>query len=73
MKTRLMRSRSIVDLLVVEDGEDLSGDFAGGEIAVQAEKGRHAELAVDGAADLGGDADGGAGGEWLVAGGSVAR
>ena len=61
-----------LDLLVVEDGEDLADDFAGGEVAVQAEKGGHAEGAFDGAADLAGDADGGAGrraasGQWLVA------
>src|SRR5271166_6287279 len=49
-----------IDALVVERGEDLANDFAWGEIALEAEKGRHAELAVDGAADLGGDADGGA-------------
>ena len=41
------------DLLVVEDGEDLSDDFSGGEVAVQAEKSGHAESTFDGAADLG--------------------
>src|SRR3974390_634118 len=60
-----------VDVLVVEDGEDLAGDFSGREIAMGAEKGGHAEFAVDGAADLGGDADGGAArrvdsGWWIV-------
>ena len=46
--------------MAVEDGDDLAGDFASGEIALQAELGGEAELAVDGAADLAGDADGGA-------------
>ena len=48
------------DFLAVEDGNDLAGDFSGGEIALEAEFGGEAELAVDGAADLAGDADGGA-------------
>ena len=46
--------------MAVEDGGDLSGDLAGGEVAADAELGGEAELAVDGAADLAGDADGGA-------------
>ena len=45
----------------VAAGDHLAGDFARGEIALQAEFGGEAELAVDGAADLAGDADGGAG------------
>ena len=32
-----------LDLLVVEDGEDLADDFAGGEVALEAEEGGHAE------------------------------
>ena len=49
-----------LDAVAVEDGDDLAGDLAGGEVALQAELGGEAELAVDGAADLAGDADGGA-------------
>ena len=49
-----------VDAVAVEDRDDLAGDLAGGEVALQAEFGGEAELAVDGAADLAGDADGGA-------------
>ena len=48
-----------LDVVALEDGDDLSGDFAGGEVADDAELGGEAELAVDGAADLAGDADGG--------------
>ncbi len=46
--------------VAVEDGGDLTGDLARGEVAANAELGGKAELAVDGAADLAGDADGGA-------------
>ena len=49
-----------VDAVAVEDGGDLAGDLAGGEVAADAELRGEAELAVDGAADLAGDADGGA-------------
>ncbi len=49
-----------VDPVAVEHGGDLSGDLARGEVAADAELGGEAELAVDGAADLAGDADGGA-------------
>jgi hypothetical protein len=49
-----------VNLLVVEDREDLSDDFASGEVAVQAEESGHAEGTFDRASDLAGDADGGA-------------
>ncbi len=49
-----------VDVVAVEDGGDLAGDLAGGEVAADAEFGGETELAVDGAADLAGDADGGA-------------
>ena len=49
-----------LDVVAVEDGGDLAGDLAGGEIAADAEFGGEAELAVDGAADLRRDADGGA-------------
>ena len=48
------------DFVALEDGDDLAGDFACGEVALEAEFGGEAELAVDGAADLAGDADGGA-------------
>lgn len=47
------------DPVAVKDGGDLSGDLAGGEVAADAEPGGEAELAVNGAAYLGGDADGG--------------
>ena len=47
--------------LTIEDRDDLACDFARGEIALQAEFRGEAELAVDGATDLRGDADGGAG------------
>ena len=60
MKTRLMRSLPDLDAVAVEDGGDLAGDLAGGEVAPDAELRRQAELAVDGAAHLAGDADGGA-------------
>ena len=46
-------------MLAVEDGGDLAGDLAWGEVAGDAELGGETELAVDGAAYLGGDADGG--------------
>ena len=46
--------------MAAEDGDDLTGDLAGGEIAFDAELGGETELAVDGAADLRGDADSGA-------------
>ena len=49
------------DGVAIENRDDLAGDFARREIALQAELGGEAELAVDGAADLRGDADGGAG------------
>jgi len=48
------------DFVTVEDGDDLAGDFAGGEVALEAEFGGETELTVDSAADLAGDADGGA-------------
>ncbi len=48
------------DVMAVEDGGDLSGYLAGGEVAADAKFGGEAELAVDGAAYLAGDADGGA-------------
>ena len=48
-----------LDLMALEDGDDLSGDFSGGEVADDAELRGEAELAVDRAADLAGDADGG--------------
>ena len=44
--------------VAVEDGGDLAGDLARGEVAADAELRGEAELAVDGAADLAGDADG---------------
>ncbi len=47
------------DAVAVEDGDDLAGDFARGEVALQAKLRGQAELAVDRAADLAGDADGG--------------
>ena len=46
--------------MAAQNGDDLAGDLAGGEIALDAELGGETELAVDGAADLRGDADGGA-------------
>ena len=46
--------------MAAEDGDDLAGDLAGGEVALDAEFGGETELTVDGAADLRGDADGGA-------------
>ena len=46
--------------MAVEDRDDLAGDLAGGEVAADAELGGEAELAVDGAAYLARDADGGA-------------
>ena len=49
-----------LDLLVVEDGEDLADDLAGAQVALQAQQSGHAEGALDGAAYLAGDADGGA-------------
>ena len=49
-----------LDVVAVEDGGDLAGDLARGEVAADAEFGGKAELAVDGAADLRRDADGGA-------------
>ena len=49
-----------LDLMAVEDGGDLAGDLACGEVAADAQLGGEAELAVDGAANLTGDADGGA-------------
>src|SRR5580700_10435727 len=65
MKTRLMRAgvaarAAEFDAMAVEDGGDLTGDLASGEVATDAELGSEAELAVDGAANLTGDADGGA-------------
>ena len=47
------------NVVALEDGDDLAGDFSGGEVADDSEFGGEAELAVDGAADLAGDADGG--------------
>src|SRR6202020_1393229 len=49
-----------LDVVAVEDGCALAGDLAGGEVAADAEFGGEAELAVDGAAYLAGDAEGGA-------------
>ena len=49
-----------LDLVTAKDSDDLTGDLAGGEVALDAELRGETELAVDGAADLGGDADGGA-------------
>lgn len=48
-----------LDVVTLEDGDDLSGDFSGGEVADDPEFGSEAELAVDGAADLAGNADSG--------------
>ena len=59
------RAGAELDGVAIEDGGDLAGDLARGEVAADAELGGEAELAVDGAADLAGDADGGS----LVAGG----
>ena len=49
-----------LDLLVVEHGENLAHDFARAQIALQPQQRGHAEGALDGAAHLAGDADGGA-------------
>ena len=49
-----------LDLVTAKDSDDLTGDLAGGEVAFDAELRGETELAVDGAADLRGDADGGA-------------
>jgi hypothetical protein len=49
-----------MDTLALEHGDDLTGNFAGGQVTDDAEFSREAEVAVDGAADLGGDANGGA-------------
>src|SRR5258705_990558 len=46
--------------MTIEDGGDLAGDLACGEVAADAQLGGETELAVDGAANLTGDADGGA-------------
>jgi hypothetical protein len=46
--------------VAIENGDDLAGNLACGEVALQAQLGGEAELAVDGATDLRGDADGGA-------------
>ena len=50
--------------MAAKDGDDLTGDLAGGEIAFDAELRGETELSVDGAADLRGDADGGALARW---------
>ena len=46
-----------LDLLGAEHSQDLAHDFAGGQVAMQAQKSSHAEGALDGAAYLAGDAD----------------
>ena len=45
-------------MMSIEDSGDLAGDLAWSEVAADAELSGEAELAVDGAADLAGDADG---------------
>ena len=55
-----------LDLMAAEDRDDLTGDLAGSEVALDAELCGETELAVDGAADLRGDADGGAAARWRV-------
>ncbi len=72
MKTRLTRSRPTRTAWRSRTAIDLAGDLARGEVALQAEFGGEAELAVDGAADLRGDADGGAGPAFRVLFASVA-
>ena len=46
------------DLMAVEDGDDLAGNFTASEIALETEFGGETELAIDGTTDLAGDADG---------------
>src|SRR6202021_34445 len=46
------------DVMAVEDGGDLTGDLAGSEVAADTELGGEAELAVHGAPNLAGHADG---------------
>jgi len=45
-----------LDVVTLEDGDHLAGDFSGGEVANDAQFCGQAELAVDGAADLAGNA-----------------
>ena len=47
-------------MMAVEDGGYLAGDLTRGEVAADAELRGEAELTIDGAANLTGDADGGA-------------